>query len=189
VHSCNQQEFENIKKVKRQVMEHLDDVEEARYMVEEYLKNQPKKEELAIELDPEKEQEIDDCLMNEEESHPEFEHLDPSEFNDQNKNIQKEKVFKPIEIGNIEDLLMQTKLLDRYQKYVLEVAIRFSRGVVKSLKPKNRRPSPPMLMIHGGAGSGKSTVINSLSRWAHHILQKPGDDPDCPYVIISFSII
>ena len=37
-----QQEFEKIRKVKQQVMEHLDDVVEARYMVEEYLKNQSK---------------------------------------------------------------------------------------------------------------------------------------------------
>ena len=37
-----QQQFDNICKVKKKVMEHLDDVEEARYMVEEYLKNKIK---------------------------------------------------------------------------------------------------------------------------------------------------
>ena len=40
-------------------------------------------------------------------------------------------------------------------------------------------------MVHGGAGSGKSTVINTLAKWVHYILQKPGDDPDCPYIAIS----
>ena len=40
-------------------------------------------------------------------------------------------------------------------------------------------------MVHGGAGSGKSTVINAVAKWTHHILQRPGDDPDCPYVCIS----
>ena len=180
-----QQEFEKIRKVKQQVMEHLDDVVEARYMVEEYLKNQSKNEELGVELDPEKEQEIDDCMMDEKENHPEFEHLDPAEFDDQNKTVQKERVFKPIDVGDIKDLKLQTKSLERYQKYIVEIAIRFCRAIVKALKPKNRRPTPPILMAHGGAGSGKSTVINTLARWAHHILQKPGDDPDCPYVIIS----
>ena len=42
-----------------------------------------------------------------------------------------------------------------------------------------------MIMVHGGAGSGKSTVINKIAKWAHYILQRPGDDPDCPYVVIS----
>ena len=42
-------------------------------------------------------------------------------------------------------------------------------------------------MVHGGGGarSGKSTVINAFAKWVHFILQKPGDDPDCPYIVIS----
>ena len=124
--------------------------------------------------------------MEEEENHPDFEHLDPREIDDPNsKTVVREKQFKPIDIGNLEDLRQGTKLLDRYQKYVIEIAIRFARGVVKSLKPKNRRPIPPTVMIHGGAGSGKSTVISTLAKWVHYILQRPGDDPDCPYVVIS----
>ena len=72
-----------------------------------------------------------------------------------------------------------------YQKYVVHLAVKYARGIVKSLKPKNRKPPSPVVMIHGGAGSGKSTVINVLARWVHYILQRPGDDPDCPYVLIS----
>ena len=131
-------EMENIKKVKEQVMEHLENAEEARYIVEEYLKTKAKLDEIGIELDPENHQEIDDCLMEEEEEHPDFHHLDPNQIKDDNeKNIQREKVFKPIDIGNIEDLRNQTKLLDSYQKYVIEIAIRYSRCIVKSLKIKN----------------------------------------------------
>ena len=180
------QEFDNIQKVKQKVMEHLENVEEARYMVEEYLKNESKIEEIGQILDAENEQDLEDCLMEEEENHPDFEHLDPREIDDPNsKTVVREKQFKPIEIGDLEELRQGTKLLDRYQKYVIEIAIRFARGVVKSLKPKNRRPIPPTVMIHGGAGSGKSTVISTLAKWVHYILQRPGDDPDCPYVVIS----
>jgi len=39
-------------------------------------------------------------------------------------------------------------------------------------------------MVHGGAGCGKSTVINILKQWVHLILQKPGDNPDHPYVLV-----
>ena len=38
---------------------------------------------------------------------------------------------------------------------------------------------------HGGAGSGKSTVINVLYQHITHILRRDGDDPDCPNVVLS----
>ena len=180
------QEFDNIQKVKKQVMEHLDNVEEARHMVEEYLNNESKIEEMGEVLDGENVQDLEDCLMEDEELHPDFEHLDPKEVNDpSNETVMMEGQFKSIEIGNLEELRQETMMLDKYQKVVLEVAIRFARGVVKSLKEKNRRPEAPILMVHGGAGSGKSTVIGKLAKWIHYILQRPGDDPDCPYVVIS----
>ena len=154
-------------------------------MVEEYLKNVEKNEELATKLAAEREQEIDDCIMEEDEEHPEYEHLNPIEVDDERIKVIKEKVFKPIDVGDLQELKSRTKSLDRYQKYVLEVAIRYARGIIKAQKSKNRRPSPPFLMVHGGAGSGKSTVISLVAKWAHYILQSPGDDPDCPYVCIS----
>ena len=40
-------------------------------------------------------------------------------------------------------------------------------------------------IVLGGAGSGKSTVINILKQWIHLILRKEGDNPDCPYVIVT----
>ena len=38
-------------------------------------------------------------------------------------------------------------------------------------------------MVHGGAGAGKTFVIQSLAEWIEFILQKPGDEFNCPYVI------
>ena len=46
-------------------------------------------------------------------------------------------------------------------------------------------PSPPLVIVHGGAGSGKSRVISSLYNMMTAILQKAGDDPDCPYVVLT----
>ena len=40
-------------------------------------------------------------------------------------------------------------------------------------------------MVHGGAGSGKSKVINSLYNMLTDMLRQPGDDPNCPYVVLS----
>ena len=35
----------------------------------------------------------------------------------------------------------------------------------------------------GGAGAGKSTVIECLTQWVHRILTKAGDDPNAPIVL------
>ena len=39
------------------------------------------------------------------------------------------------------------------------------------------------VIVLGGAGSGKSTVISSLTQWVHKTLQRAGDDPQSPYII------
>ena len=36
---------------------------------------------------------------------------------------------------------------------------------------------------HGGAGAGKSTVINLVTKWCHMILSKEGDEIECPYIV------
>ena len=50
------------------------------------------------------------------------------------------------------------------------------------MKDKNLPPKSLGIIVHGGAGSGKSTVINIIKQWCH---QQPGDDPDCPCVIVA----
>ena len=47
------------------------------------------------------------------------------------------------------------------------------------------KPSPPLVCVHGGAGSGKSKVINSLYNMLTDMLRQPGDDPNCPHVVLS----
>ena len=42
---------------------------------------------------------------------------------------------------------------------------------------------PENLVVIGGAGSGKSTVIECLTQWCHRILVKAGDDPNSSYII------
>ena len=44
-------------------------------------------------------------------------------------------------------------------------------------------PTPPLLIVQGGAGSDKSTVIEVISQHMERILRTAGDDPESPYVL------
>ena len=48
-----------------------------------------------------------------------------------------------------------------------------------------RIPTPPLVIVHGGAGSGKSRLISSIYDMMTDTLQKAGDDPGCPYVLLT----
>ena len=77
----------------------------------------------------------------------------------------------------------KTRSLDNYQKEVINIGIKYAKDIVKARKEGNPKPDPPLLMVHGGAGSGKSTVINVLAQWMQKILSKEGDNIECPCVI------
>ena len=171
-----------INAVKSQVMEYLESNEEARFMVEEATE---KSKVIGKELDPEYEQDIEECENENLFMHPDYEHLNPDELGFTESRAQHEKIYRPIEIDNMEILREKTRNLDFYQRKVIEKGISFSRKIVKSLKDKNPPPKALSLVTQGGAGSGKSTVINILKQWCHLVLQQPGDDPDCPYVIVA----
>ena len=82
-----------------------------------------------------------------------------------------DKSYRPIIVEGLDILMEKTRKFDFYQKRVIEIGLRFARNVVKALKVKNPIPEAQKVMVHGGAGSGKSTVINILKQWLHFLLQ------------------
>ena len=98
-------------------------------------------------------------------------------------NIQKEK-YRKIEFDSDEKLLDKICNLDREQRMAFEVGVKYGRDYVKaSKKPDNKWPDPPLLLVHGGAGTGKSHVIDVLSQTLEKIFRKSGDKPDEPYIL------
>ena len=74
------------------------------------------------------------------------------------------------------------------QRYVLSVGLGYAKALVKARKGESVAPTPPVMIVHGGAGSGKSRVIKPLSEWMQEILQQKGDNPENPQVVLtSFS--
>ena len=171
---------EDIRNVKSQVMEFLDSNEEARLFVDEALKTQ----QIACDIDPQGEQENIDSELEGQILHPDYQHLNPEELNIQMEERKNEKRFRAIEVDERNILAEKTRNLDFYQRMVVEKGIRFARNIVKSRKIKNMAPAAFNTIVLGGAGSGKSTVINVLKQWLHLILKREGDNPDNPYVVV-----
>ena len=46
-----------------------------------------------------------------------------------------------------------------HQREVLNIVIKYAKDIVKARNNQNKHPIPPYLMMSGGAGAGKSTVI------------------------------
>ena len=166
----------SIARVKQQVMEHLEHVEEAREYVEK--SNKLDLEETGAELDPDHEQEEDE-LEDGEVEHPEYEHLNPGE-EEQPRDL---CIYRKIDVPEWNELKETTLGLDPWQRRVVDEAVKFARDIIKSENPVNRRPNPPHLMVHGGAGSGKTTVIRAVVSHVERILRKDGDESGLPYII------
>ena len=56
------------------------------------------------------------------------------------------------------------------------MGVKYAKDLVKARKEGNTCPKAPLVMVHGGAGAGKSTVIKILAQWTQKILQKEGDN-------------
>ena len=167
--------------VKGQVMEHLEGVEEARYYVEQ-VKKETDLTDVANTLDPMLEQDNAECNEELEADHPEFSHIDPGNIVT-DKELVKAGNYKQIEIPADDELKKRTRSLDKWQREVLNICIRYAKDIVKARRDGNAPAKQTLLMVHGGAGAGKSSVIDVLAPWVQKILQQEGDSPECPCVI------
>ena len=136
-------------------------------------------------MDPEGEQEIEDNRVEEFVQQGDFEHLNP-EYVEPPEGAQHALAneFQPIEVRPLNDLRVHARKLDFYQKKVLEIGVRHARGIVKARSVRNPQPCSPLIMVDGAAGSGKSCTINILKEIIQLILQKPGDNPECPHILL-----
>ena len=175
-----------IDSVKRLMMPFMQGVEEARHYVEAAKQDENERSNnIGNELDPEQEQEIVDCQEIEETLHPEFVQVNPDNVEFENNLTQVKKTIRSIELKSADEILKDARYLDEFQKKSLHIAVTFAQDVIIARKGKITYPRAPFLMVHGGAGSGKSTLINVISQYVHRIMLRDGDDPDCPYILLS----
>ena len=64
----------------------------------------------------------------------------------------------------------------------MDLGVNYAKSVVKSRNVNGAVIEPELVVVQGGAGTGKSTVIDVLSQHMEHIFRSPGDDPEHPYI-------
>ena len=177
---------EKIQMVKSHLLPFAKGIEEARQNVKAAMEeDDTRNNTIGNILDPEQEKENLECEEEEELIHPDFSHLNPDDLESEDNSQQVRKMTRNIKISSADERLEAARRLDRFQKQALHIALKYAQDVIIARKGKAPQPIPPFLMVHGGAGSGKSTLINVISQYVHNLLRRDGDDPDCPYVLLS----
>ena len=165
-------------------MPYLEVVEEGTERAEELLESNAGQD-----LDPTNEQDNDDCQEEGEQDHPDFLFKDPSDFMEKSEVTKKETVYSKIELKNDKELDEMTLELDEEQRRVLEIGVNYAKNLVKAKNNKDGITSSkvPNLVVQGGAGVGKSRVIEILTQRMEKILwgqiNPKGDNSNHPYIV------
>ena len=158
-------------------MPYIKTVTEARERAEEFISN------IGDEVDPTKEQEEEEARNEGERVHPGLSVKDPALLTNDTLSVG-DRTFRRIELENDSQLFQKVRSLDTDQRAFVDKMYNYA--IEYSLAKKNRSnpwPKPPLLMVHGGAGTGKSHVIDCVSQLVEKIFRTPGDDPNNPYVL------
>jgi hypothetical protein len=164
-----------IENVKSLLMKHLEAVEEGTERAQDTMNEATRDI-----MDPALAQENEDCENEGVADHPDFVFKDPSDLQ---VTGHAKRLFKAIELYDETSLESMTNRLDEDQRIVLEIGVNFARSIVKARHSQNVKIVPELLVVQGGAGTGKSTVIDVLSQHMEKIVRSPGDNPDHPYIV------
>ena len=166
-----------ITNVKRILMEHLESVVEGTEKAQELIDSN-----VGDVLDPANEQDNHECEEDGVTEDNDFVFKNPDDIQDANC-INTDYTYRKIELYPEDELKRLTRCLDEDQRIVLDKAVNCAMSIKKYKYNKDISVRPPLLIVQGGAGSGKSLVIDVVSQHVEKILRQPGDNPNHPYVL------
>ena len=175
--------------VKSKLFPHMNDVEEGRAIVAKLDDQRPTH--IGDELDPEsvvENKEAEEEGLRESEEHVGRYPNEALRKLDESMSPRKSGFFKMVPIPKndteYEEMRAAARVLDDDQRIAYNISLKLVRQDRASL-PGNR-PDPIFLIIHGGAGSGKSHLINTIATSCEYFWRldnKDIDDPDIPAVL------
>ena len=123
------QNQEKIRKMKSKVMEHLQNVEEARHFVEVVTKKIDLRD-IGISLDAAVEQSNADCQEEIEELHPDYVHLDTDNVDEIDEEVKKfQNIYRRIDLPDFQNLKEKTRQLDPFQRNVIDIGVKYAKDI------------------------------------------------------------
>ena len=117
----------------------------------------------------------------------EYDGLDPTDLEEDQDHPQNKggvPFFRAPPVVEMEKLKEKTRELCWEQMLVLQTVLDYCRNLTMAKNScKKIMMKVPLLIVHGGAGTGKSRLINNLSLWVQKLLTASGDDPASPYIV------
>ena len=176
------QQKTKIQKVKELLFPFKNIVEESRGLLQEVPDCRP--QHIGDQLDPEAEMENAEHAVEGIIEAEEFAARNPGVMPLEGASLAKEK-YRRIDISNVSEMRHSARQLDKEQRQAFDEMIRYCKKIRQAIaNPANKMPKPPLLKMHGGAGTGKSKVIDDISNWAEYWLRTDNNrDPSHPHII------
>ena len=170
-----------INNIKKKILPFIESVEEGMEAVHE-LRNA-----IGDELDPQNEQDRLEYGHIGLEDDPDYYARDFTGIVDENEPVTTPGLFKTTRLKPDDEIYKLIHRMDDAQRMVLDVAMTYIKNILISRKITHKFEAPH-LIIQGGAGAGKSSVIHVIVQVMEKLLRQSGDNPDNPYVIpLSFT--
>ena len=138
-------------------------------------------------INPQHEQDQEDQALLGVEEDENYASRHPGELLDREEIMQpsaNRNIYRRIDISDKDSMAGMVQQLDCHQRHVFDTVIKYCKDLRKSVQSRANVPEPPLLLVHGGAGSGKSTLIHAISMWAESILRTSDNrHPDYPLII------
>jgi hypothetical protein len=164
---------------KERLFPHKNNISLARELIAQQAKNS-----IGEQLDANNEQQNEDDEREGTTQNPNYRHLDQDFPEEDNTNLPERSKYKPIDITNIDFMLQSARQLSRDQRVAFNLVLNFCKSLIKHAKNPEHPIDPPLLMIHGGAGTGKSKLIQDICKWAEHTLTTQSNRTlQQPYII------
>ena len=128
-------------------------------------------------LDPENQLENDQSAMEGVQPHPDYDVRHPERISSDPTAFIPKDNYRKIQLDTTDELDRKIRSLDPEQRVAFDTIVKWARDYVKAKKGKNPTPMAPNLLVHGGAGTGKSHIINVLSQYTERIFRTAGDAP------------
>ena len=174
------EEITKIQKVKSIVMEHQESVAEGKAKAQEILN-----EEIGEQIDPEFEQEINEAENEGDVEHPDYPELVPPIEEDVIEKKRPSSVGCKIILESEDKHYENLRKLDFEQQLVHQEILTLVKGIQKYRNNclTTKYPKQLKLVVQGGAGCGKSHLINTGIQTTERTIRKQADNPDHPCII------